>query len=275
MLRSAEKSESGRTDIDLSGWINIEAMHGIESRVHRKAWIIAKDSVVDFLVLESFSETTLQNLQRGVNYRFLVSKAKAKEMEDFVADISKELACISSGKPGSLSVHTLPDASMKLTMPGCLFDPADLTHAASYFRACGTDGDKITFHWVRLSPAQHTAYLEGFKFAWPPERAERLAAAKALAPLSAGAAVLIGLSSWIITRLTPFDSRKEAVWAALATFSLWIGATWALVETKKSLQILRHTKEFHILQTTLQILFGAILLGLAVNLLSDWLGSSE
>jgi hypothetical protein len=162
MLKSAEKSESGKPDPDLPGRINIDAMNGVESRVQKKAWIVAEDAVVDFLVLESFSETTLQNLRRGVNYRFLVSEAKAQEMEDFVGKISKELACISSGKAGS----------------------------------------------------------------------------------------------------------PRPFW-------LWIGATWAFVETKKSLQILCRTKVFHILQTTLQILSGAILLGLAVNFLSDWLGNSQ
>jgi hypothetical protein len=145
MLRSAEKSESGTTDIDSSGWINLDAMNGIESRVQKEAWIVAEDAVVDFLVLESFSETTLQNLQRGVNYRFLVSEGKAQEMEDFEGKISKERACSSS---------------LKLDCP--------------------------------------------------------------------------------------------------RPFWLWIGATWAFVETKKSLQIL----------------FGAILLSLAVNFLGDWLGNS-
>lgn len=251
--------------------IGVKEMAEIEGKILKEAWIVAEDDVVDYLVLNSFPQVTKANLSRGVNYRFLVSRKKEQKMEDFVNQVTAEL----EHKAGTISVHALPDDSMELTMPGCLFDPCDSDHEASYFRARGTTEDKkATFTWFQLSQGQHKAYYNGFCFAWPPDRKERQEAAKALAPLSAGAAVLIGLTSWIATRLTPFDWRKEAVWATLVGFSLWIAATCLLVHTKQSLKVIRRSPEFAYLQKALQFLVSGIIVGLGVNLLSNWLGSS-
>lgn len=249
-------------------------MEMIESSTCNEAWIIAEDRVVDYLVRNHLSGVTVNNICRGVNYRFLVAEAKLEEMQDFAADTCRALLNTSKGLCrsglGRIDVHAIPSDQLNLAMPGCLFDPNDLAKGRSYFRTCYEVKKKTVFVWIELSSTHHTQYLEGFKAVWPPSRDELRKSIHFLGMLSVLSGTLISFAAASCCWALSLEPNREAAWATMLGGTAWMMIIWGLAWHPRSV-LVRRTRSFAVFEGMLGIVCAGLVLGVLVNILSDWL----
>jgi hypothetical protein len=254
--------------------ISLAEMMQIEGSTQETAWIVAEDQVVKYLVAEKFSQVTLRNIEKGVDYRFLVSKSMRNAMATFLEKTREELKGKNpkggATRLGRIEMHAIDSELMKLVMPGCLFDPGDTERGCAFFRSIVVEGNDISFHWTRLSRVQHTDYLHGFEFAWPPDPEKVSSALGVLTLFGLVSALMLGAAGWHLLNQLPFEPHREIVWSLLLGGAVWLGLLW-LMTLHSRVSIVRRLAAFRFLETQLGGVAVGLVLGVLGNFLTDWL----